>query len=69
MRGICFRYPARKVMVLAVLPVGVILACVVAGLLGVRLNATPSVATGLYVITADQHAAFVEFLPTRAIQF
>ena len=69
MRGICCSSTLRKLMVLAALPVGVILTCVVAGLLGVRLNATPSVATGLYVVTADQNAALVEFCPPELFGF
>lgn len=63
MPGICCNATPRKLVVLAAIPLGVIVACVAAGLLGVRLNATPSVATGLYVVTSDQDAPFVEFCP------
>src|SRR5579862_5101105 len=33
------------------------------GLVGIRINTTDSVPKGLYLITKDQHASFVEFCP------
>jgi conjugative transfer signal peptidase TraF len=44
----------------ATVPVGIMFAV---GTSGLRLNATPSVPTGLYWITSDPRAEFVEFCP------
>lgn len=41
---------------------GSFLAC---GLLGVRLNSSPSMPVGLYVVTGDEHAHLVEFCPSE----
>jgi conjugative transfer signal peptidase TraF len=68
MLGQCFRAidhgtTRRKmlcVILVAIVPVGIMFAV---GTSGLRLNATPSVPTGLYWITSDPRAEFVEFCP------
>lgn len=56
--------PTRIVilMIAIVVPMPIVLA---AGLAGIRLNTTPSVPLGLYRITPDARAPFVEFCPSE----
>jgi len=35
------------------------------GSLGIRLNSSPSLPVGLYIVTSDEHANLVEFCPTE----
>lgn len=39
----------------------------VCGFVGVRFNSSPSLPMGVYVITADEHAALVEFCPSEPL--
>src|SRR5215467_13987509 len=67
MRGRCserrFRSSVRRIFALLLLLCGPALLVLVIGHAGLRLNATPSVPTGLYWITSSPNAEFVEFCP------
>jgi len=67
MRGLCFdrkfRRALRKVFAFLLLFCGPALLVIVVGHAGLRFNETPSVPTGLYWITLDPNAEFVEFCP------